>query len=130
MQPKITQAEAQVLQALVEQGEATTKAVHQTLVGVTDWAHPTVVTFLRRLEAKGLVTHRRKKGERAFHYSPTRRGKSAGKYQLKELIDRVFGGDALPLVSTLLEEKALKPEQIAELRRLLDAHAEREGEAE
>ncbi len=128
MQPKITQSEARVLQALVEQGEATARAMHEALADATDWAHPTVVTFLRRLEAKGLVTHRRNKGERAFHYLPTRRGKSAGKHQLKELLDRVFGGDALPLVSTLLEEKALKPGQIAELRRLLDEHAEQEEE--
>lgn len=127
MASRITPAESQVLQVLIEQGEATTKAVHEALVDATGWAHATVVTFVRRLEAKGLVSHGRKRKERAFYYRPTRSGRSAGRRQLKDLLDRVFGGNPVPLVSTLLEEKSLKPNQIAELRRLLDAHAKGKG---
>ena len=127
MASKMTPAEARVLHVLVEEGEATAKAVYEIIEDATGWAHPTVVTFLRRLEAKGFVTHRRKRGERAFQYRPSHRGKSAGKQQLRELLDRVFGGNPLPLVSMLLEEKALAPGQIAKLRRLLDAHG-KEGE--
>ncbi len=128
MAAQITPSEARVLQVLVEEGETTAKAVHEAIERETGWAHPTVVTFLRRLEAKGFVTHRRKRGERAFQYRPSRRGQSAGKQQLRELLDRVFAGNPLPLVSMLLDEKALEPGQIAELRRLLDAHTNDEEE--
>jgi len=120
MAPEMTPAETQVMQVLVDQGEATTKDVYEALAGTTDWAHATVVTFIRRLEAKGLVSHRRKPGERAFYYRPTRSGKSAGLRQIRDLVDRVFGGNPVPLVSSLLEEKPLTPEQLDALRALLN----------
>jgi BlaI family transcriptional regulator, penicillinase repressor len=122
MKDTMTSSEAKVLQVLVEHEEATAKTVYKTLAEETGWALATVVTFLRRLEAKGLVRHRKQQGERAFLYRPSRQGSAAGKRQLKEVLNRVFGGNPLPLVSMLLEEQALEPEQIDELRQLLDAH--------
>ena len=127
MAPLISEAEAQVLQALVEMGEGTTREIYEVLAEATGWAQPTVITFLRRLETKGLVSHRKVKGQRAFLYHPNKRGHSAGREQVKKLVDRVFGGNPIPLVSMFLEEQPLSTEQIAALRQLLDEQEERKG---
>ena len=125
MAPVLSEAEARVLQMLVEMREAPARELHGALAGATGWALPTVITFLRRLEAKGLVSHRKIKGQRAFLYRPNKRGHSAGREQVKKLVDRVFGGNPVPLMSMFIEERPLNKEQIAALRQLLDEQEQR-----
>ncbi|MBX3178342.1 MAG: BlaI/MecI/CopY family transcriptional regulator [Candidatus Hydrogenedentes bacterium] len=127
MAPLISEAEAQVLQALVEMEEATARELYAVLAESTGWAQPTVVTFLRRLEAKGLVSHSKEKGQRAFLYRPNQRGRSAGREQVKNLVNRVFGGNPVPLMSMFVEEEALTKEQITALRQLLDEQEKKKG---
>lgn len=126
MAPVLSDAEARVLQALVELGEGTTREVYDALSEATGWAQPTVITFLRRLEAKGLVSHRKVKGQRAFVYRPNQRGRSAGREQIRKLVERVFGGNPVPLVSMFVEEEPLTRDQIAALRQLLDEQERKE----
>jgi len=126
MAPLISDAEAKVLHALVSMGEGTTREIHEAIAASEDWAQPTVITFLRRLEAKGLVSHRKVKGQRAFVYRPNKRGLGAGREQIRNLVDRVFGGNPVPLVSMFVEEEPLTREQITALRQLLDEQERRE----
>ena len=127
MAPVVSEAEARVLQALVEMEAGTTRELYEALAEETDWAQPTVITFLRRLEEKGLVTHQKVKGQRAFVYRPNKKGRSAGREQVRNLVGRVFGGNPVPLVSMFLEEQPLTGEQIAALRKLLDEQERRKG---
>ena len=122
MKTHATNSEMLALQVLSDRGQATAKEVHAALEGTTGWALSTVITFLRRLEAKGLVAHRRQKGKRAFLFRPTRKAQSARKRLLRDLLERAFGGNPLPLVSALLEEISLDESQLEELRELLDRH--------
>ena len=117
-----TASELVVLRALTEQGRATAKAVHSALLDETGWALSTVITFLRRLEAKGLVTHTNHEGRRAFVFQPTRKARTAHRRVLRDLVDRLFGGDPVPLVSSLLAEANLDEPQLEELRRLIAQH--------
>ena len=39
---------------------------------------------------------------------------------VEDLIDRLFGGDALPLMQHLIEDRGVSAAEISELRRLLD----------
>ena len=128
MAPLISEAEARVLQALVDLEEGTTRELYDALAEETGWAQPTVITFLRRLESKGLVSHRKVKGQRAFVYRPNKRGRSAGREQVRNLVDRVFGGNPVPLVSMFLEDKPVTPDQLRALRQLLDEHEKQQGD--
>lgn len=125
MAPILSDAEARVLQALVALEEGTTREVYEAVAESTGWAYPTVITFLRRLEAKGLVSHRKVKGQRAFVYRPNKRGLGAGREQIRNLVERVFGGNPVPLVSMFVEDEPLTKEQIAALRHLLDEQEQR-----
>lgn len=128
MAPVISESEARVLQALIDMEEGTTRDLYEALAGETGWAQPTVITFLRRLEAKGLVSHRKVEGQRSFVYAPNKRGLSAGREQVRNLVERVFGGNPVPLVSMFLEEKPLSVEQLQALRDLLDEQERKQGE--
>jgi len=116
-------AEQEVLCALLERGETTTVDLHKALLPKRQWTHSTVATFLRRLEAKGLVERVKAEGERAFRFRPTRLAGKSRRTALKNILDRLFGGDPFPLVSSLLEETNLKGNDLDELRRLIDEHA-------
>ncbi len=128
MAPIMSEAEARVLQALLDLNEATTGELYEALSEETGWAQPTVITFLRRLEAKDLVSHRKIPGQRSFVYSPNKRGRSVGKEQVRNLVERVFGGNPVPLVSMFLEEQPLSVEQLQALRKLLDDQEKKQGE--
>lgn len=129
MAPVISESEARVLQALVEMESGTTRELYEALSAETGWAQPTVITFLRRLEAKGLVTHQKVKGQRSFVYRPNKRGLSVGREQVRNLVDRVFAGNPVPLVSMFLEEQPLTTEQLQALRGSLDDHEQKQGDA-
>lgn len=125
MAAKVSQAELEVLSALLELKRGTAREVHDRLKSGPGWAHPTVVTFLRRLEAKGLVGHSEVPGRRSFLYKPTRRGRATRGRAVRDLLDRAFGGDPLPLVSSLIEEANLSTDQIEELRDMLAERTEK-----
>ena len=123
MSQKVSASEKEVLYALLELGQATAGELHQSLAPERPWAYSTVVTFLRRLEAKGLVDHTRTEGDRAFIFRPTRIAQKSRRTALREILDHVFGGNPLPLMSSLLEETKLQGHELDELRRLIDEHA-------
>ena len=128
MAPVISEAEARVLQALIDMGEATTRDLYETLSEETGWAQPTVITFLRRLETKGLVAHEKVPGQRSFIYSPNKKGHSIGRDQVRTLVERVFGGNPVPLMSMFLEEQPMTSDQLEALRNMLDEHEKKQGE--
>jgi len=126
MAEKASDAEMTVLAALLERGEATAADLHTELTGGHGWAHSTVVTFLRRLEAKGLVTHGRPRGQRAFVDRPTARARSSRHRVIRDVLERVFGGNPLPLVSSLLEHGDLSRKQLDELQRMIERRRRKE----
>ena len=122
MAGKPSDAEMTVLALLLKRGEATAGDLHAELSGLQGWAHSTVVTFLRRLEGKGLVSHARPRGRRAFVYRPTKRARVSRHRVIRDLVERLFGGNPLPLVSSLLEDGNLSQEQVRELQLIIERH--------
>ena len=123
MTRKVSESEAEVLSVLMRMKQATAVELHEEISRTRKWAHATVLTFLRRLETKGLVQHRRDGQFRAFIYRPTRHAAPTRRSVLRNVLMRVFGGTPLPLVSSLLEERRLSEDDIAQLRQLIDHHA-------
>ena len=127
MPAEVSDSELEVLAELLAMKSSTAKDLSARLAKSRPWAHSTVVTFLRRLETKGLVEHTSTAGQRAFLYKPTRRGRSLRRRALADFMDRAFGGNPLPLVSSLLEDPKLTEDQFTELRRLIDDHSAERG---
>lgn len=113
----IPDAELEILQALWDLGRATVRDLLDRLPG-DDRAYTTVQTLLNRLEAKGCVSTR--KDGRALVYSPAVERDDLLTAELAEVASRVTGGRASPLVLNLVEQGNLTPDDIAQLRALLD----------
>jgi len=76
------------------------------------------MTAMTRLAHKGLLS-RRKHG-RAYLYRAARRREEMAESTLQEWSQRFFGGRVLPAVSFLLGSERLTPEEVAEVRLLLE----------
>ena len=62
-------------------------------------------------------------------YAPRVRSTAVIRETVDDLVDRLFGGETLPLVRHLIEERGMHEQDLAELRRLIDRLDEESGHA-
>lgn len=108
-----------ILGELWQRGEATVAEVHDALAPSRGLALTTIGTMLRKMEARGLVAHRSE--GRVFVYRPLMREQEVRTSMLGDVIERLFDGSATELVSRLLREGDFQPDELSQLRRLIDA---------
>src|SRR5687768_7879474 len=117
--------ELDVMGVLWDTGSATVAEVRDKLPA--DLAYTTVLTILRNLEAKGVVRH---EGEgKAHRYFPLVARKAAGRSAVTRLIDKMFGGDPSMLVSHLVSDQRLSPDELRKLHATLGEHLDAADEA-
>jgi predicted transcriptional regulator len=80
--------------------------------------YTTVLKMLQIMTEKGLVD--REEQGRLHVYEPTRTESETQRQLLGDLLDRAFNGSARQLVLQALATKPAAPEELAEIRRLLD----------
>jgi len=110
--------EADVMRVVWEKGEVQVEDVHQALLRDRQIAYTTVMTVMTRLANKGLLT--RQKQGRAYLYRAACQREEMAQSTLQEWSQRFFGGRVMPAISFLLGSEKLNPEEIQELRRLVD----------
>jgi predicted transcriptional regulator len=71
------------------------------------------------MEAKGYATSRLE--GRVRIYAAKARPKTVIRDTVDDLVERLFGGETMPLVRHLIEERGIGAADIAELRKLVDA---------
>ena len=114
----ISDAEWQVMQVVWDRKTATAAEVIATLAAATGWRHRTIRTLLARLVDKGVLAAEAD-GNR-YHYRPlVSRGKCV-RDASQSFLRRVFVGNAAELLVHFVRSAEMAPEQIEELRRLLD----------
>lgn len=116
----ISEQQLAYLEALWRLGEAPVNEVQAELQrdGRT-LAATTVATVLKRLEKKGLVTHREE--GRTYVYRALVSKREVRTSALGRIRDHLFGGDVTALVSQLLDTNAVTRDELDDVRRLLDA---------
>ena len=107
--------EMDLMEVLWERGTATAAEVRDALED--DLAYNTVLTILRRLEAKGYVGHEEE--GRAHRYYPLVEREEARGSALQRLLDRVFAGSPELLLTHLVSVRSLEAGEIKRLRELL-----------
>ena len=112
-------AELDVLAFLWRHGPATASDIRRAIAPFRPMAHGSAVTLLKRLEEKHLVAATGKQGK-AFIYTATPKPDSTYRRLVRNMLDRVFGGNALSLVSSLFAGRPPNPDEVAQLRQLLD----------
>ena len=98
---------------------ATVREVFEDLSGRRKIAYTTVLTMMGILERKGHL--KKKAGDRAYVYTPTRSQKHVVGKMIQDFVNRVFSGSSKPLLVHLIEDTDLAPEDLLEVERLLQA---------
>ena len=121
---KLSTGEMEILSMLWNCGPLSLSAAHKALerpIGYT-----TVQTRLNRLVEKGLVT---RSSARPALYAAAVSPDDVSANQLELLLDRVTGGNVVPLVAHLVDDRSLTREELAELKKII-GDAERRFAAE
>lgn len=105
-----------ILRILWERGDGTVADVLENLSG-TELAYTTVATMLRKMEARGLVTHRA--DGRSFIYRPKVKAEDISHRMANQLVDRLFEGSLLDAVNHLLTTREVSREELAKIEQLI-----------
>jgi predicted transcriptional regulator len=107
----LTKLELEVMQAIWKLGSGSVSAVQAELE--RPLAYTTVQTMLNILERKGKL--RRELQGRAFVYAAKVTEAKALGQGVRDLIDRMFGGSSEELVMSLLKNRQIDAQRLAEL---------------
>lgn len=115
---KLSEREWTVLEALWESGGAELGELVERLRPDTGWNRNTVLTYLTRMEAKGLVHINKECSPHIYQASLSR--EDCQSLERRSFLQRVYHGSAGDLVAAFLKEETISPEERDQLRRLLD----------
>jgi predicted transcriptional regulator len=109
-------AETEVLRLVWESRQATVQHVYDALPANRKVTYVTIATLLRRLEEKGYLKHRVR--GKAFVYTPAANKEDVIKRTINDLVQRLFGGNPVPLMQHLALHSEISDEDIERLRDL------------
>ncbi|MHC4568001.1 MAG: BlaI/MecI/CopY family transcriptional regulator [Planctomycetota bacterium] len=104
--PRISDSEWRVMQVLWSSPGLTADEVADALEGKVTWNACTIRTLINRLLGKKVLRHISR--ERCV------------RQERRSFVERVYGGTVTPLLAAFIEETPLSPEEIKELKRMLD----------
>ena len=113
----ISAAESLVMEALWKRQPLTAEEIFAEVGAEQGWAEGTLKTLLARLHKKGAVST--EKDGRRFLYRPLLARGDYLESESQGLLDRLFEGRLAPLVSHFSERRKLTPEDLADLKRLI-----------
>jgi predicted transcriptional regulator len=106
-----------IMKVLWERGEATVGNVFDATSKERDLAYTTIATMLRKMEARGLVTHRVE--GRSFIYRAAIDSQSVTNNMSQHLLERFFEGSLVDLVSHLLSTREVSRAELAKIEKLV-----------
>lgn len=115
---RLSDREWTVLNALWETNGAELGALVSRLYAETGWSRNTVLTYLTRMEAKGLVRIDKEASPHLYHAVLDR--ESCQQQERKSFLHRVYSGSAGDLIAAFLKEEPISQEERNQLRKLLD----------
>jgi predicted transcriptional regulator len=116
--PRPTDAELAILRVLWARGPSTVRQVHDVLTRERPTAYTTALKLLQIMTEKGLV--RRDETDRTHVYHARMTEDQTQRQLVRDLLDRAFGGSASKLVMQALAARRASPEELGEIRRLID----------
>ena len=113
-----TDAELEILRVLWQRGASTVREVQEILARTKPTGYTTVLKFMQIMAEKGLV--RRDEEQRAHVYRARVPQEQTQRQMVRDLLKRAFDDSAAQLVMQALASKKTSPEELAEIRQLLD----------
>ena len=116
--PALSPSETEILRLVWQLDKATVQQVCDKLPARRKIAYATVQTLLRRLEKKGYLKHDVR--GKAYVFSAAVKKENVVKRSVSDFLDRLFGGDPIPLVQYLAEHGKISAADIERLKTLAE----------
>jgi BlaI family transcriptional regulator, penicillinase repressor len=116
----LTPRELDIMGVLWELGEATVTEVRDRVD--PDLSYTSISSMIRTLELKGHISHRRGEGKTHIYF-PTIEPEAAGETALGRVLDKIYGGSPLKLLTHLVEQRRLSDKELERMRELLNKPA-------
>ena len=116
--PALSPSETEILRLVWQLEKATVQEVCEKLPAKRKITYATVQTLLRRLEKKGYLKHA--VNGKAHVFSAAVKQEHVVKRSVGDFLDRLFGGDPVPLVQYLAEHGKISADDIENLKQLVD----------
>lgn len=114
----LSEREWTVLNALWENDGAELGELVNKLYPQTKWSRNTVLTYLTRMETKGLVKIDKKLSPHLYYATIDR--ESCQQKERESFLNRVYSGSTSDLIAAFLKEERISQEEIENLRQILD----------
>ncbi|MBQ8938107.1 MAG: BlaI/MecI/CopY family transcriptional regulator [Prevotella sp.] len=118
-QQTLTKSETQVMNILWDMGRGACVADVLERYAEPRPAYTTVATFLKILEQKGFVEHRKGSGKLLI-YSPLLTRERYQRQVMTDVKDTLFGGSGVKLVSFFAQQEELSEEELNEIKQIIN----------
>jgi len=116
--PRIADSEWRIMKLFWKRSPKSAQDVIDELAGEVDWTGKTIKTLLGRLVKKGALGYE-KQGRSYLYFSRINEGECK-REETRSFVNRVFDGALKPMLASFVEDGNLTPEELDELRRILD----------
>jgi len=117
-QLRFGRVQMRIMKILWEKRRASAREITDALNRVEPIAHSTVQTLLRKLEQKNAVDHDIE--DRTFIFYPLVEFDNVTRYALRDFVDRIFDGSPEGLVSYLIKNEYVSPDEMHRIRNMLN----------
>lgn len=114
----LSKGEMEIARILWDISPASVRELYEALPSEREMDFATVQTYLRRLESKGYASS--KLQGRTRIYSAKTKPQTVIRDTVNELVERLFGGDTMPLMKHLIQQRGMNQSDIEQLRQLID----------
>lgn len=114
---KLTDAEWTVMEVLWSDDRFALGEITSALKDTKGWNKNTVMTYLTRMEKKGIVNIERGR-EKPYGAAVSR--EACAREERNELLSKVYNGAAGDLITAFNKESKISPQEVEELKKLLD----------
>ena len=116
--PHVSQAEWEVMKMLWDKAPMSLGELLTAVAQASEWHPNTIKTFVRRLVQKGAVGTVGSPG--SYQYVPLFTREEGTRAENRSFLDRIYGGSLKPMLVAFLRDEDLTPDDIDELKDVLD----------
>ena len=120
---RLGRLELQIMNVVWEKGKATVHDVKDILGKGRKPAYSTILTMMRKLEAKGYLGH--DVDDRTYVYHAKISQQAARKGILGDMVDRLFEGSPSLLLNSLVEQNRISEKELGEIQKLIKERGEK-----
>jgi predicted transcriptional regulator len=113
---RLGRLELQIMNVVWDSGKATVHEVKKALSRRKS-AYSTILTMMRKLEAKGYLSH--EVDGRTYVYRPSISQQAVRQGVLGDLVERLFEGSTSLLLTSLVEQNRISENELCEIRKLI-----------